>query len=436
MRRTICFSLFLFAVSFSSHAEEVLLRLHGSNTIGATLGPELVKSWLRDTRYTDIRQITLAPQESKIVAVSPEGRSVRVEIHAHGSSTAFSSLERGEADIGMASRPIKDKEVVKLADRGRMDSSTSEFVVGLDGIAVIVHPSNPLAQLDRQQLMRIFSGEVTDWRSFGAPAAPIHVYARDDKSGTYDTFKHLILDKEHPLIGTARRFESNANLSDEVAKDPNGIGFVGLPYIRQSKALAVSDGGAAISPDDFTVATEDYALARRLFLYLPERPYNSAAQHFIHYALSRLGQQIVAQTGFVSQDIVTGTALAGGKSLPDYTSLIDGAERLSLNFRFHRGSAHLDNKALQDIQRLVEYLARQENRERELILVGFADSNEVIPMHSLGLSIARADGVADVLINKGVAPKKVRGLGAAANVASNETDQGRQKNRRVEVWLK
>ncbi len=436
MLRNLSIALFLSILAFPLQAEELLLRLHGSNTIGATLGPEMIKSWLRDTRYTDIRQIPLAPQESKIVAVSPEGRAVRVEIHAHGSSTAFKGLERGEADIGMASRPIKEKEVAKLADRGRMDSSASEFVVGLDGIAVIVHPSNPLAQLDKQQLMRIFSGEVTDWRSVGAPAAPIHVYARDDKSGTYDTFKHLILDKQHPLTQSAKRFESNANLSDEVAKDPNGIGFVGLPYIRQSKALAVSDGGAAISPDAFTVATEDYALARRLFLYLPERPYNTTAQAFIRYALSLRGQQIVAQTGFVSQEIVTGTALASGKSLPDYQSLIDGAERLSLNFRFHRGSAHLDNKALQDVQRLVEYLSRQENQQRDLILVGFADSNEVIPFHSLGLSIARADGVADVLINNGVAPIKVRGLGAAANVASNETEQGRQKNRRVEVWLR
>jgi phosphate transport system substrate-binding protein len=436
MLRTLCIALLLSSTSLSLHAEELLLRLHGSNTIGANLGPELIKSWLRDSGYTDIRQIPRAPQESRIVAVSPEGRSVRVEIHAHGSSTAFSSLERGEADIGMASRPIKANEVVKMADRGRMNSSASEFVVGLDGIAVIVHPSNPLAQLDRQQLMRIFSGEVTDWRGVGGSAAPIHVYARDDKSGTYDTFKHLILDKQHPLTGTAKRFESNANLSDEVAKDPNGIGFVGLPYIRQSKALAVSDGGAAISPDDFTVATEDYALARRLFLYLPERPHNSVAQQFIHYALSRQGQSVVAQTGFVSQDIVTGTALAGGQSVPDYTALIDGAERLSLNFRFHQGSAHLDNKALQDVQRLVEYLSRQENQQRDLILVGFADSNEVIPMHSLGLSIARADGVADVLINSGVAPKKVRGLGAVANVASNENDQGRQKNRRVEVWIR
>ncbi len=418
------------------HAEEILLRLHGSNTIGATLAPELIKSWLAATGYGEIRQIPDAPQESHIVAVSPTGKKVRVEIHAHGSSTAFSALERGEADVGMASRPVKGKEVVRLADRGRMDSAASEFVVGLDGIAVIVHPGNPLAELSKAQLRRIFSGEVHDWREVGGAAAPIHVYARDDKSGTYDTFKHLILDKQHPLTGTARRFESNANLSDAVAQDRNGIGFVGLPYIRKSKSLAVSDGGTAITPDAFTVATEDYALARRLFLYLPERPHSGAAQAFIHYALSRSGQRVVAQTGFISQEIVTGSALAGGQSLPDYSSLIDGAERLSLNFRFHAGSAHLDNKARQDIQRLVEYLSRQEQRNRELILVGFSDKNEVIPLHSLGLSIARADGVADVLIDRGISPNKVRGLGFAVSVASNDTEQGRQKNRRVEVWIR
>lgn len=425
---------------FTGHvlaAERTLLRLHGSNTIGAQLAPAMVKAWLKSQDYSAIRQETTAPQEMVVRAQSPLGERVAVEIRAHGSSTSFKALNRGEADIGMASRPIKAKELKMLAARGQMDAPGSEFVLGLDGIAVIVHPDNPLQQLSKDQLRQIFSGELRNWRSLGGPSAPIHVYARDDKSGTYDTFKSLILGKKTPLIGNARRFESNANLSDAVSVDANGIGFVGLPYIRQSRALAVVDGGtAAISPDVFTVATEDYALARRLFLYLPQRPANATARDFIHFAVSGRGQQVVAQTGFVSQEIVTGTALAAGKSHPDYRALVDGAERLSLNFRFHSGSALLDNKARQDVKRLVDYLERDENRGRELILIGFSDRNEVIPLQSLGLSIQRADGVADVLISNGVAPQKVRGLGPAVIIASNETARGREKNRRVEVWLR
>ena len=418
-------------------ADRILLRLHGSNTIGALLAPELVKAWLKQQHYTAISQKTTAPQEMLINATSPSGETVAVTIKAHGSSTSFQALDHEDADVGMASRPIKAKEVVQLARFGKMDSPESEFVVGLDGIAVIVNRDNPLKLIDKAVLARIFSGEISNWSQLGLKSAPIHVYARDDKSGTYDTFKHLVLGKEHPLTGTAKRFESNANLSDAVSVDPNGIGFVGLPYVRQSRDLAVSDGGtAAIKPNPFTVATEDYALARRLFLYLPQHPSNPVARDFVEYALSKKGQDVVAESGFISQEIISGTAIADVREHPEYQRLIDGAARLSLNFRFHQGSALLDNKARQDVKRLVEYLSRNENHGKELILVGFSDRNEVIPMHSLGLSIQRADGVADVLISEGVAPNKVRGFGPAVIIAANDTEQGKEKNRRVEVWVR
>lgn len=418
-------------------AEKRLLRLQGSNTIGAELGPALMKAWLEQQRYTAITSQRSAAEEILITALSPQGEKVSVSIKAHGSSTSFKGLAAGKADIGMSSRPIKDMEVAQLAPLGRMDSASSEFVLGLDGIAVIVHPDNPLKQLSKDTLRQIFAGEVKDWSEVGATPGPINVYARDDKSGTYDTFKSLVLGKKTPLLHGAQRFESNANLSDAVSVDRHGIGFVGLPYIRQSKALSVMDGGeSAIMPDDFTVATEDYTLARRLFLYLPEKPANPVAQQFIDFALSRAGQMVVADTGFVSQEIITGTAIAAGKKHSEYLAVTNGARRLSLNFRFHRGSAMLDNKAHQDVRRLVDFIRRRGAGVHELILVGFSDQLEAIPMHSLALSIQRADRVADILISKGVGPKVVRGFGPAVTIASNDTPQGREKNRRVEVWVR
>ncbi|MFO7592696.1 MAG: phosphate ABC transporter substrate-binding/OmpA family protein [Pseudomonadota bacterium] len=413
------------------------LRLHGSNTIGAELAPELVKAWLDEKGYSSIRQSTSAPQEMVINAVSPAGKRVAVTIKAHGSSTSFKAINRGEADIGMASRPIKTKEVAMLSRFGKMNSYDSEFVVGLDGIAVIVHPNNPLQQLYKDQLRRIFSGEVTDWSEFGLDSAPIHVYARDDKSGTYDTFKHLVLGKRHPLVNGARRFESNANLSDAVSQDPNGIGFVGLPYVNQSKALSVADGEArSVAPTAFTVATEDYVLARRLFLYLPEATATPAATDFIQFAVSQAGQEVVNEVGFVSQNVIA-DEVEHDKSAPEeYRALTEGAERLSLNFRFQPGTINLDNKAHRDVERLKQYLELPENRKRELMLFGFADSNETMPYVTLLLSTGRADVIADLLIKEGLSPHKVRGYGDAVPVASNETNSGRAKNRRVEVWLR
>ncbi len=437
LRKIFVTLLFLITTSSAWSVEQTLLRLHGSNTIGAELGPALVKRWLAERRDTAIEEKRIAAEEKEITAVSAVGERIKVIIKAHGSSTSFKAFASGEADIGMSSRPIKEKEVAELSSLGRMDSTGSEFVLGLDGIAVIVHQDNPLTQLNKETLRQIFAGEIQDWSEVGAHAGPIHVYARDDKSGTYDTFKSLVLTKKAPLVADAQRFESNANLSDAVSVDPNAVGFVGLPYIRQSKALAVMDGGeSAILPDDFTVVTEDYALARRLFLYLPEKLNNPLAREFIEFSLSRSGQLVVADTGFVSQEIITGTAIASGRIHSEYLAVTNGARRLSLNFRFHRGSAMLDNKAHHDVRRLVDFIRSKETGVRELILVGFSDQLEAIPMHSLALSVQRADRVADILISNGLAPNVVRGFGPAVTIAANDTPQGREKNRRVELWIR
>ncbi|MCW8829526.1 MAG: OmpA family protein, partial [Gammaproteobacteria bacterium] len=163
---------------------------------------------------------------------------------------------------------------------------------------------------------------------------------------------------------------------------------------------------------------------------------NQVARDFIEFAISSDGQQVVAETGFVSQEIITGTAVASGMMHEEYRVLTEGAKRLSLNFRFHRGSSQLDNKARTDVRRLIDFITRAGGDKSELILVGFSDKHESIPMHSLALSIHRADRVADVLISNGLAPNRVRGFGPAVTVAANDTPQGREKNRRVEVWLR
>lgn len=436
MKNTFTLFLLLLALAppLSAQASQ-LLRLHGSNTIGAQLGPQLVKGWLQANHYTQIHAAQVAHEEQRISAVSPTGDSLTVEIAAHGSTTGFRSLAADAADIAMSSRPIKASEVESLRRLGQMDGPQSEFVVGLDGIAVVVHRDNPLVQITKEQLRQVFSGEIKEWSQLGGTPGPIQLYARDNNSGTYDTFRSLVLGKHASLSNSAKRFESNAELSDKVAQDPFAIGFVGLPYIRQAKALAVADDvPLAITPNRFSVATEDYALARRLFLYLPQQA-SDVARELLAFAIGAEGQQLVAESGFVSQEIVSGHLNAGVGHV-EYYGLVKEAERLSVNFRFHQGSARLDNKARHDIQRLTDYLAREENRKRELILVGFSDNNEVIPLQSLALSIQRADGVADVLLGQGVAPHKVRGYGPALTVASNATEHGREKNRRVEVWLR
>src|SRR5208337_3877007 len=104
------------------------------------------------------------------------------------------------------------------------------------------------------------------------------------------------------LTGMAKRFEDSRSLSDSVAADPNGIGFVGLPFVRNARAIAISEQGSQpLLPTRLTVATEDYPLSRRLYLYTPSNPVNPLTRDFIRFALSSRGQEVVAQNGFVEQ---------------------------------------------------------------------------------------------------------------------------------------
>lgn len=414
---------------------EADLKIYGSNTIGAKLAPALVKEWLKTQGYSQISE-KQDGTETLLTGINNGGKSVAVELDAQGSSTGFAALENKSANIGMSSRPIKQSEVAALKKYGHCDTSACEYVAALDGIAVIVNPKNPLSKIRKDTLKRLFSGEVTDWSQIGGKAGPVHVFALDENSGTFDTFKHLILTGGASLVGGAKRDASHSKISEMVAKDPNAIGFVGLPFVQNSKAVAVADGEAHhIAPSPFTVATEDYVLSRRLFFYLPEVTATPLAKSFVDFAISDNGQQIAQKIGFISQEVIAGNVELDDNAPEEYRQLTKDAQRLSLNFRFLRGTSKLDNKAQRDVGRLKDYMQKGANKKRQLMLFGFADSNESMPIVSLQLSTERADTVADLLVKQGMRPGKVRGYGNAVPVASNDDAVGRSKNRRVEVWV-
>jgi phosphate transport system substrate-binding protein len=409
------------------------LRLHGSNTVGETLGPALVQRWLAEEGYAVVGRSERALDEFEIRAQRAGVERV-VELHAHGSSTAFSSLAAGLADIGMSSRPVREADRALHARLVDLDQPGREIVLALDGLAIIVHPDSPLAALSKEQVRGVFAGELRDWSQL-APGlrGAIRLHARDDRSGTFDSFKTLVLGGS-ALSPAAKRYESTAELARAVAEDPLAIGFVGLVGVRGVRALAISDGGAPLLPSIEDVAVEDYPLSRRLYLYLPADA-SPLAQRFAAFAVSAAAQREVEAAGFVAQTVRPYAATAREDAPEDYRQLVQGAERLSLNFRFGAGSSLLDSKTQLDLDRLADFMRRPENRQRPLILLGFSDAVETLPAMALFISTDRADYIAGLLVQRGVDPRRVRGLGGAAPVAANDSEIGRQRNRRVEVWL-
>ncbi|WP_070887759.1 phosphate ABC transporter substrate-binding/OmpA family protein [Pseudomonas sp. D1-3] len=413
-----------------------VLRIQGSNTIGASLGPALVKGLMQEQGLNDIRTRVTQENEQAVSALNGAGRKITVTIAAHGSGTGFTAIGQGSAELAASSRPIKDSESASLSSLGNMKSQDAEQVIAIDGLAIVLHPSNPIDVLSTQQLAQIFSGEVSDWSQLGGRAGAINLYARDDNSGTFDTFKELVLGANgKQLSAKAKRFESSEQLSDSVARDPNGIGFIGLPYVRKAKAVAIAAGDSQpMAPSVTLIATEDYPLSRRLFLYGPPKRSNPWAEALLQFAQSPRGQAIVAQNGFIAQTVEAVKIEATADMPPAYQELARNAQRLSVNFRFQEGSASLDNKAQQDLRRVLDYLRQHDKLQNRVVLVGFGDPKAVSARAEL-LSKLRAMAVRRELAREGVVMREVTGLGDDLPVADNEGDSGRIKNRRVEVWV-
>ncbi len=431
------------------------LRFAGSNTVGESLLPALAEAYISANDGGEIQWTAGARENEKILKVDSTSKCVpeEIEVKAHGSSTAFEALKAGETDIGMSSRPIKQTEVDTLATLGDLTNPASEHVLALDGLAVIIHPSNPVQALGKQEIAQIFAGKISDWSHIGGNPGPINIYARDDKSGTYDTFKTLVL-KSHgrALSPAARRFESSEELSDSVASDPNGIGFIGLSYIRKAKPLNIKECGLSYSPSTFAVKTEEYPLARRLFLYTPRSPHSLLLKDFIRFALSADGQTITKKIGFVDLAIESSaegdrvvfqlsrmrSALKNVRNLnvlKDFVETTEGATRLSVSFRFRKNSTKLDNRARADIKRLAAYMKSGEGSGKQLMLLGFSDTQGVYSKN-LSLSKARAQSVANQLTWNAVRGALIKGFGEELAVACNDNPAGYEKNRHVEVWVK
>ncbi|RMR01531.1 OmpA/MotB [Pseudomonas savastanoi pv. glycinea] len=421
----------------SSTRDDPVLRIHGSNTIDAQLGPALVEGLMRKQGLRDVRtEPGPSVNELRVVGTSTDGKQLKVEIAAHGSGTGFSALRARKADIAASSRPIKEKEIQDLAEIGNLKSPGAEQVIAIDGVAVILHPGNPIRELTTEQLARVFAGEIRNWQALGGKDGEIHLYVRDEQSGTFETFKELVLLKYgKTLAAGAKRFESSEQLSDEVSGDRNGIGFIGLPYVRHAKAVAVADGESRpMLPTVSLIATEDYPLSRRLYLYLPVEARQPWATALVDFAQSAEGQAIVAQNGFVAQTVQTIKVQATAQMPSEYQTLTREAERLSVNFRFAQGSAKLDNKALLDVQRVADYLKQHGKLDQRVTLVGFGDAKSD-PQRAQLLSRLRAMAVRRELMKSNITLREVVGFGDEMPVAANDLDDGRIKNRRVEVWV-
>jgi phosphate transport system substrate-binding protein len=413
----------------------VVARLHGSNTVGEELAPALAEAFLK--KRTGVATIARTPNGDDAVRIEarPSGGSPQViEIEARGSGTGFRDLEADANVVAMSSRRIEAEEVKKLARLGDMTSAACENVLALDGIAIIENPANPVSKIAKDSLAKVFTGQITSWRDLGGRDSPITVYSRDARSGTLDLVKTLIL-AGLPIRSDATSFESSEKLSAAVAADANGIGFVGVGAVRSAKPVMLDGmGGTPLVPSPATIAAEDYPLTRRLYLYTAASA-SEDVRAFVEFALSDEGQQIVASTGFVDLRPSCEPRLDACARCPAaYTAVVAGACRASVTLRFDTTSGQLDTRGVRDLQRLSAMLRKPDYANKGILLAAFASG--ATPADALTRSSADADAVAGQLRARGLRVLSAKGYGGSVPVGDDGTAAGREKNRRVEIWLK
>jgi phosphate transport system substrate-binding protein len=212
-------------------------------------------------------------------------KGVQVNVQGGGTAVGITAAESGAAQIGSASRALTADEKTQLKD----------IQIALDGIAIVVHPSNTVKALKTEDVMNIYLGNIKNWKELGGADAPITVVSREDGSGTRDAFTTLVMQKKD-IIKTAIIQNSTGAVATTVAGDKNAIGYVSLSSVNNTvKALTVDGADASVA----NVLNGTYKL-QRPFLYVTKDAPAGLAKAFIDFVLSAEGQQIIVDNGAVS----------------------------------------------------------------------------------------------------------------------------------------
>ncbi|MFH1945927.1 MAG: PstS family phosphate ABC transporter substrate-binding protein [Acidobacteriota bacterium] len=217
---------------------------------------------------------------------------IDISVAGGGSGVGIASIIDGTADIGDASRSIKDSEREKAKSNG---IDTYENIVAADGIAVIVNPKNTVSELTLDQIKAIYTGKINNWKEVGGANKRIVIVSRDSSSGTFEAFNELALDKEK-VRPDALMNASNNIVAQIVANTPLAIGYIGIGYISES-IKAVTVNGITCTKENVVNGT--YPIARNLYMYTKGSP-AGVVKEFIDFILSPEGQKLVDKAGFVA----------------------------------------------------------------------------------------------------------------------------------------
>lgn len=416
-------------------APKAVMRIVGSSDAAGLL-PTLFQT------FAQARGLVYEPVEGQgfqARILDPESRKELAEISFTPMlpDLATAAVQDGGADL-------------KLAFRAEADLGS--HALAMDALVAIVAPDNPTPDISTVELGRVLTGEVDNWAQIGGPDMPVVLHALQAETDLQRALSDRLGKQEVATITHA----DLAALADAVAKDPWAIAISGRSAIAPARRMPLTDScGFPLLPTGLAIKAEDYPLALPVLLLTPKRRLPLLTREFLDFLRTPPAQAAVSAAGFVDRSASRQPMTADGLRLinaiqgagEDVTlddlkrlaGIMDGADRVSLTFRFEDGSSTLDAQSQDNLVDLAQLIAAGQFRDQKLVLAGFSDGSGAAEAN-LALSVERAAKVSQELA--AVAPDLspadlpvVEGFGEALPMACDETAIGRQLNRRVELWV-
>ncbi len=430
--------------------EECDLTLVSTPVAARALAPELAAHFLLRYGYVVERAARRADGTGEIVGVRG-GRRCTVRVRPGGADRALRALAVGEADIVLAARRISAGEIRALEAAGagalapvRQDA---ERLVGVEVLALAVHPSNPVAEISFGAARALSAGEIARWSEIGGPDAPVLVQI-DQESLAQIAPRETVPEEPSP----APRFTPHATQRDVVnaiAATPHAVGLLSALLLEGAgvRALEIGLAGARAAPTRENVARQAYPFSRPLFAYA--RPADARADALTRSFLAFLAEPAaldrIDAAGFVAPgpgrtlqaaSLALSTSCAFGVAeSAALAKRLEGADRLPNAVMFSSATTALSPDQQAQVARLAAVLRGRLSEGAGVILVGHSDDvGEARRNRALGLE--RANALRAALEDAGVLGVEVESAGEMCPLDDNATDTGRNANRRVEIWVR
>ncbi len=219
----------------------------------------------------------------RIMQANPE---IRITVAGGGSGVGVQKVGEGLVQIGNTGRALKEGEIEKYGLVSRP--------FAIDGVAAVVNPANPVGGLSKEQLSKIYSGEITNWKDVGGADASISLYMREDGSGTRETFETLAI-ADGAVSAKSNVVNSNGAMKTAVAQDENAIGYVGIGHLDDSIKALILDG---MTPSQENAKNGSYKITRLLYMNTKGQP-EGLIKAFIDYIYSPEGDEIIVKAGYI-----------------------------------------------------------------------------------------------------------------------------------------